>query len=167
MGFATFGIGLLPTYDHVSLWAPVALVALRLLQGFASGGEWGGGVLMISENAPFEEAASYCPRRRFSPCSSGVRCSQTSDAISAGASAELKNTRRNDTGTFPIPLEISCEFPRSGGVQPGLDGRLMQIPGCRGLNGRPWHRKCTFHALSVSWLTIFVAPSFSVFLSVN
>ena len=59
MGFATFGIGLLPTYDHVGLWAPAALVALRLLQGVASGGEWGGGVLMISESAPPEKRGYY------------------------------------------------------------------------------------------------------------
>ena len=59
MGVATFGIGLLPTYDHAGLWAPAALVALRLLQGVASGGEWGGGVLMISENAPPEKRGYY------------------------------------------------------------------------------------------------------------
>ncbi len=59
MGFATFGIGLLPTYDHIGLWAPAALVALRLLQGVASGGEWGGGVLMISESAPPEKRGYY------------------------------------------------------------------------------------------------------------
>ncbi|AEA60181.1 MFS transporter [Burkholderia gladioli] len=59
MGLATLGIGLLPTYDQVGLWAPAALVALRLLQGVASGGEWGGGVLMISENAPPEKRGYY------------------------------------------------------------------------------------------------------------
>jgi MFS transporter, MHS family, shikimate and dehydroshikimate transport protein len=59
MGFATFGIGLLPTYDYVGLWAPIGLVALRLLQGVASGGEWGGGVLMISESAPPEKRGYY------------------------------------------------------------------------------------------------------------
>ena len=59
MGFATFGIGLLPGYAQAGLWAPAALVALRLLQGIASGGEWGGGVLMISENAPPEKRGYY------------------------------------------------------------------------------------------------------------
>src|ERR1700758_682696 len=59
MGVATFGIGLLPTYAQVGLWSPAALVALRLLQGVASGGEWGGGVLMISENAPPEKRGYY------------------------------------------------------------------------------------------------------------
>ncbi len=51
MGGATFLIGLLPTFDQIGIFAPIALVALRLLQGIAAGGEWGGGVLIISENA--------------------------------------------------------------------------------------------------------------------
>ena len=52
MGVATFGIGLLPTYAQIESWAAVALVALRLLQGFGVGGEWGGAVLMAVEHAP-------------------------------------------------------------------------------------------------------------------
>lgn len=52
MGGSTFLIGLLPTYEHIGIWAPILLVLLRVLQGIAAGGEWGGGVLIISENAP-------------------------------------------------------------------------------------------------------------------
>jgi len=52
MGTATFLIGLLPTYDQVGLWAAVALVTLRIIQGFGVGGEWGGAVLMAVEHAP-------------------------------------------------------------------------------------------------------------------
>jgi len=50
MGVATVLIGLLPTYAEVGVWAPVGLVALRLVQGFAVGGEWGGAVLMAAEH---------------------------------------------------------------------------------------------------------------------
>lgn len=52
MGLATFLIGLLPTYAQIGVWAPIALVTLRIFQGIAAGGEWGGGVLLITENAP-------------------------------------------------------------------------------------------------------------------
>ncbi|QIB42347.1 MFS transporter [Streptomyces aureoverticillatus] len=50
MGGATFAMGLLPTYDAIGIGAPVLLTVLRLVQGFALGGEWGGAVLIVSEH---------------------------------------------------------------------------------------------------------------------
>lgn len=52
MGLGTFLIGLLPTYEQIGVAAPILLVALRFLQGIGLGGEWGGAVLMVVENAP-------------------------------------------------------------------------------------------------------------------
>ncbi|MBK1783918.1 MFS transporter [Prauserella cavernicola] len=52
MGVSTFLIGLLPDFNTIGIWAPVLLVALRLIQGFAAGGEWGGAALFGIENAP-------------------------------------------------------------------------------------------------------------------
>ena len=52
MGGITFLIGLLPTYGSVGIAAPILLTALRFLQGFAVGGEWGGASLMVVETSP-------------------------------------------------------------------------------------------------------------------
>jgi MFS transporter, MHS family, shikimate and dehydroshikimate transport protein len=59
MGSATALIGLLPTYDQVGIWAPILLVALRVIQGIALGGEWGGASLMVLEHAPRHQRGLY------------------------------------------------------------------------------------------------------------
>ena len=52
MGIGSILMGLLPSYDSIGVAAPVLLVVLRIVQGFASGGEWGGSVLIATEAAP-------------------------------------------------------------------------------------------------------------------
>src|SRR6266700_3908403 len=52
MGTGTFLIGVLPTYGMVGILAPILLIILRLCQGVAVGGEWGGAVLMATEHSP-------------------------------------------------------------------------------------------------------------------
>ncbi len=52
MGLATVGIGLIPGFDKIGIAAPLILVALRVLQGFALGGEYGGAAIYVAEHAP-------------------------------------------------------------------------------------------------------------------
>lgn len=59
MGAATVGVGLLPTYQQIGVWAPILLVLLRCLQGFSAGGEWAGAALMAVEHAPANKRAWY------------------------------------------------------------------------------------------------------------
>lgn len=59
MGISTALIGLLPSFDAIGWWAPVLLVTLRAIQGFAVGGEWGGAALLAVESAPKKKKALY------------------------------------------------------------------------------------------------------------
>lgn len=59
MGAATFAIGLLPDYNTIGVMAPLLLLLLRVIQGLALGGEWGGAVLMTVEHAPAHRRGFY------------------------------------------------------------------------------------------------------------
>jgi MFS transporter, MHS family, shikimate and dehydroshikimate transport protein len=59
MGLSTAAIGLLPSFASIGWTAPVLLVTLRAIQGFAVGGEWGGAALMAVESAPEKKKAFY------------------------------------------------------------------------------------------------------------
>src|ERR1700684_903085 len=59
MGGATFLVGMLPSYASVGVAAPIALVALRLLQGLALGGEYGGAATYVAEHAPAGKRGLY------------------------------------------------------------------------------------------------------------
>lgn len=76
MGFATVAIGLLPGYESgvfgfaeggIGIWAPVLLVAMRFLQGFAVGGEWAGATLLTAEYAPPGKRGLYAMFPQLGP----------------------------------------------------------------------------------------------------
>lgn len=59
MGGATVAIGVLPTFEQVGVLAPLLLLACRIIQGLAIGGEWGGALLLAFENAPAQRRGFY------------------------------------------------------------------------------------------------------------
>lgn len=59
MGLSTFIVGILPTYASIGVAAPVILIALRLLQGLALGGEYGGAATYVAEHAPMGKRGAY------------------------------------------------------------------------------------------------------------
>ena len=80
MGVGSTLIGLLPTYAQIGVWAPILLVLLRVVQGIAVGGEWGGAALMSAEHAVLAARSldqlhqrgrarpAWCSRRSCWPC---------------------------------------------------------------------------------------------------
>jgi MFS family permease len=59
MGVSTFIVGILPNYDAIGVAAPVILIALRMLQGLALGGEYGGAAIYVAEHAPHGRRGAY------------------------------------------------------------------------------------------------------------
>ncbi|GAA2423964.1 glycine betaine/L-proline transporter ProP [Streptomyces macrosporus] len=59
MALGTFCIGLIPSYDTIGLWAPLLLLFFRLVQGFSTGGEYGGAATFIAEYAPDKKRGFY------------------------------------------------------------------------------------------------------------
>ena len=67
MGLSTVGIGLLPIYASVGIWAPIMLCVLRFIQGFAFAGEYSGAVLMLLEHAPRRKRGFYAAINNIGP----------------------------------------------------------------------------------------------------
>jgi MHS family proline/betaine transporter-like MFS transporter len=59
MSAATFAVGLLPGYATIGVWAPIGLIALRMIQGFSTGGEYGGAATFMAEYAP-DKRRGFC-----------------------------------------------------------------------------------------------------------
>ena len=59
MGLSTFGVGLLPAYESIGIAAPIILISLRLLQGLALGGEYGGAAVYVAEHAPNNQRGQF------------------------------------------------------------------------------------------------------------
>src|SRR4029077_4992103 len=68
IGIGTTAIGFLPTYAQIGYWAPVLLVAMRVVQGLGAGAEYGGAVIFLVENAPARHRGfwgGFAPPRGF------------------------------------------------------------------------------------------------------
>jgi MFS family permease len=86
MGLGSTLIGVLPTYSQIGVWAPVLLVLLRVVQGIAVGGEWGGAVLMSAEHASSRRGLWASFTNAGAPC--GVVLSTLVLAASAAITGE-------------------------------------------------------------------------------
>lgn len=86
MGLSSTLIGLLPTSAQIGLWAPILLILMRVIQGLAVGGEWGGAVLMCAEHAKSRRGLWASFTNAGAP--SGLVVATTLMAVVSGATGE-------------------------------------------------------------------------------
>jgi MFS family permease len=103
IGVSTFAVGLIPSYNSIGVWAPILLVALRLIQGFAVGGEISGSSAMIMEHAPFGRRGYYA-----SFTMQGVAAGQVLAAAAFLPMATLLPVEAFQTWGWRIPFLLSA-----------------------------------------------------------
>jgi len=109
MGFATMGVGLLPTYAQVGVLAPVLLVILRLIQGFAVAGEISGASSMILEHAPLGRRGFYA-----SFALQGVQAGQILAAAVFLPLARFMPAEAFNQWGWRVPFLLSCVVIMAG-----------------------------------------------------
>lgn len=75
VGFATFAMGCIPSYETIGYAAPAILVLLRFIQGFAVGGEWGGAMLLVGEHSPEHQRGFWTSFPQAAACAGNVLAS--------------------------------------------------------------------------------------------
>ena len=104
MGTATGLIGLLPDYGVIGAWAPILLTVLRLLQGLAVGGEWGGAVLIATEYAPPRRRALYAAIPQIGSPVGTIMVSATFLLLTMASQEAI------DAGLWRIPFLLAFPF---------------------------------------------------------
>ena len=112
MGAATVVIGLLPTYQQIGIWAPVLLIMLRLVQGFAVGGEWGGAVLMTLEHARTNRRGLW---------SSVAQMSFSAESFSAPVVLCPLGRKSGRANPMPVMVIMYMEIASRPGMMPAMN----------------------------------------------
>jgi MHS family proline/betaine transporter-like MFS transporter len=103
MAFGTVGLGLLPSYEAIGIWAPILLVALRLAQGLAAGGEWGTSTAFMVEWAPQDRRGLFGSFQQVSTASGTLLGS----AVAAIMTSSLSSAAMLDWG-WRVPFLLGA-----------------------------------------------------------
>jgi len=102
IGIGTTAIGLLPTYAQIGIWAPLLLVAMRVVQGLGAGAEYGGAVIYLVENAPAKHRGFW---GSFAPLGVSV-----GNLLAAGAFALVTTLPREDLLSWGWRMPFLASF---------------------------------------------------------
>ena len=124
MAVATFGIGVLPPASVLGVWAPILLIALKLVQGFSTGGEYAGATTFVTEYAPDKKRGFYASLLDWG--------SYMGNALGAGLVTVLMLTLLDDvmaTWGWRIPFMLALPM---GAIALYLRSRIEDTPAFRG-----------------------------------
>lgn len=175
MGIATALIGLVPNFDAIGWFAPLLLVLLRAIQGFAVGGEWGGAALMAVESAPVKKKAFY---------SSGVQVGYSVGLILAtGAVTIMSNVVSDDAFTswgWRIPFIASAVLVLVGlWVRAGVEespvfekaveemGQKKKLPVIQAISEHPGSFAKIIALRMAELFTMYIVTTFALSYTVN
>ena len=127
IGVSTFAVGLIPSYNSIGVWAPILLVAMRLIQGFALGGEIAGSSAMTMEHAPFGRRGYYA-----SFTMQGVAAGQVLAAAAFLPMATLLPEEAFHTWGWRIPFLLSAFVVIAGIIIRRQGERDTRLPRGRG-----------------------------------
>ena len=123
MGLSTFVVGLLPSYASIGVAAPIMLVLMRLIQGLALGGEYGGAATYVAEHAPNDKRGLY---------TSFIQTTATLGLFAAllvviGTRTLIGEEAFKDWG-WRVPFLVSIDPARGFDVDPHAAGRKPRFP---------------------------------------
>ncbi|GAB3975935.1 glycine betaine/L-proline transporter ProP [Actinoallomurus acanthiterrae] len=159
MSLSTFVIGVLPTYAVIGVWSPILLILARLLQGFSTGGEYGGAATFMAEYAPDRKRGFYGSFLEFG----------TLIGLSVGASmATLMSTLFSDatvsSWAWRVPFLIALPL---GGIGLYLRTRLEDTPIFEELAARGETSRAPFRETLRYWRPILILMGFVLLLNVT
>ncbi|MBM7345040.1 MFS transporter [Pantoea coffeiphila] len=146
MAFSTFAIGLIPSHEHIGLWAPALLLLARGLQGFSTGGEYSGAATFIAEYAPDDKRGQLGSWLEIGTLAGLI----LSAAIVAGLTIWLSSEEMRAWG-WRIPFLISAPLGITG---VWLRFRLEETPAFHQLEQKMQAANHEHPTISQQWKTI-------------
>jgi MFS transporter, MHS family, proline/betaine transporter len=159
MSLSTFAIGVLPTYASIGFWSPLLLVVARLVQGFSTGGEYGGAATFMAEYAPDRKRGFYGSFLEF-----GTLIGLTAGALLATVMSTTVSSATTSDWGWRVPFLVALPL---GAIGLYLRSRLEDTPVFRELADLGETSKVPMRETLRYWRPILVLMGFVLLLNVT
>jgi MHS family proline/betaine transporter-like MFS transporter len=159
MSLSTFAIGVLPTYASIGVWSPVLLVVARLIQGFSTGGEYGGAATFMAEYAPDRRRGFFGSFLEF-----GTLIGLTAGALMATLMTTFLDASTLSAWGWRVPFLVALPL---GAIGLYLRSRLEDTPVFAELTAKGETSSVPLKETVTYWRPILVLMGFVLLLNVT